>query len=235
MDARTNEQRQPIGPEVEGWEPRQAPEKVTLVGRYVTLEPLSADHVAPLFDHLCGEGELELWTYRGDLPPHDVPEMARWVAALASSQDTVTFALVPEGSEGAAGMVSLSRIDPGNGSIEVASVIYGRVLQRSRAGTEAIRLLGSYVFEDLGYRRWEWKCDSLNQPSRDAAQRCGFVEEGTFRNAVVYKGRSRDTTWFSVTDAEWPATRDALNEWLNPKNFDGGGCQRRTLGAVKHG
>lgn len=229
MDARTNEQGQPIGPELEEWEAPQAPEKVTLVGKYVTLEPLSADHVAPLFEHLCGEGELDLWTYRPDLPPQDVAEMARWIAALASSPDTLTFALVPEGSDGAAGMVTLQRIDTVNGSIEVASVIYGRVLQRSRAATEVMRLLGSYVVEDLGYRRWEWKCDSLNQPSRETARRLGFVEEGTLRNTVIYKGRSRDTTWFSITDTEWPALSVALDGWLEPANFDDNGQQRRAL------
>lgn len=229
-----NESGQPIGEELPDWEPRQPPEKVTLLGTYVTVEPLSADHVAPLFDHLCGPAELELWTYRPDAPPRDVPEMSRWIAALASSPDNLTFALVPEGSHGAAGMISLNRIDTGNGSAEVAAVIYGRVLQRSRAATEAIGLLGSYLFEDLGYRRWEWKCDSLNEPSRAAALRLGFVEEGTFRNAVVYKNRSRDTTWFSITGAEWPAVRDAMNRWLDPENFDADGHQRRTLRELRH-
>jgi RimJ/RimL family protein N-acetyltransferase len=219
---------QPVGDDVPGWTPRDRPGPVTLTGRYVVLEPLAAAHAQLLYDALCGPDDHALWTYRPTEPPTDVAEMARLVAAHARDTETVTFALVPEG-RAAEGLATLMRIEPDHGQVEVAGVLYARSLQRTRAATEAIHLLMRHAFDDLGYRRFEWKCDSLNEPSRRAAARLGFTEEGRFRNHLVVKGRNRDTDWFSVTDAEWPAVRAAHEAWLDPANFDADGVQRQPL------
>lgn len=221
---------QSVGDDVPGWEPRDRPGPVTLTGRYVVLEPVAAAHAEPLYDALCGPDDHALWTYRPSEPPTTVAEMARLVAAHARDTETVTFAIVPEG-RAAEGLATLMRIEPDHGQVEVGGVLYARSLQRTRAATEAIHLLMRHAFDDLGYRRFEWKCDSLNEPSRRAAARLGFTEEGRFRNHLVVKGRNRDTDWFSVTDAEWPAVRAAHEAWLDPANFDDAGVQLRPLRA----
>lgn len=226
--ARTNEFDQPIGESVD-WSPRERPAPTVLDGRYVRLEPIAATHAESLYAAVAAPEHLDLWTYRPDDPPTDVAETARVIATWAGSTENVTWAIVPEEHEGAQGVVSLFAIKPEHGSVEIAAVLYGPILQRTRAATEAVRLLAAYAFEELGYRRVEWKCDSLNQPSRRAALRLGFTEEGTFRHAMVYKGRNRDTTWFSITDAEWPEVNARLDAWLDPANFDEQGQQRAAL------
>lgn len=230
--ARLNEHGQPVGEPVD-WSVPPAPERVLLAGTYVRLEPAAPAHAGSLVVALGGPDERDLWTYRPDEPPADEAEMAQRLAGFAADPGSRTWALVPEGHGGAQGALSLFRIDPANGSAEVAAVIYGRALQRSRAATEAIALVATYVFEGLGYRRLEWKCDSLNAPSRAAARRLGFVEEGTFRNALVYRSRNRDTTWFSITDTEWPGVRAAYDAWLDAANFDADGRQRRRLADLR--
>ena len=154
--------------------------------------------------------------------------MTELIARTQSTPDLLTFVLVPRGGT-PSGIASFTRIDPATGQVEVAGVLYARSLQRTRAATEAIHLLMLYAFEDLGYRRFEWKCDSLNEPSRRAAARLGFTYEGRFRHHMVTKGRNRDTDWYSVTDAEWPAVRAAHERWLDPANFDEAGCQLSRL------
>jgi RimJ/RimL family protein N-acetyltransferase len=223
-----NEFGQPVGDVVPGWEPRKAPAPVTLTGRYIRVEPLSVDHAADLHAVLCGADDRELWTYRATEPPATVDGMAELITATLAAPDLLTFALVPAGGT-AAGIASYTRIDPAHGQVEVAGVLYARTLQRTRAATEAIHLLMRHAFEDLGYRRFEWKCDSLNEPSRRAAARLGFGYEGRFRNHMVTKGRNRDTDWFSVTDADWPRVRAAHETWLDPANFDAGGRQLTSL------
>lgn len=228
----TNEHGQPVGDPVVGWEPCRLPGPVTLVGRYVRLEPLAADHAEPLFAALCGPDDAPLWTYRFGEQPVDVAAMAREVAALAAATETVTLVIVPLEGAGAgvpAGMATYLRIEPAHGSLEVGSVIFGARLQRTRAATEAIHLMARHAFDDLGYRRFEWKCDSRNEPSRVAAARLGFAYEGRFRRHLVTKGRNRDTDWFSMIDTEWPAVRAAHERWLDPDNFDADGRQRRSL------
>ena len=170
-----------------------------------------------------------LWTYRPDEPPRDAAEAEQCCEAWASATASLTWAIVPRSSGTLEGVVSWMRIDPAQGSVEVAAVLYGERLQRTRAATEAQHLLMRHAFDDLGYRRYEWKCDSLNEPSRRAAARYGFTYEGRFRNAMVYKGRNRDTDWFSVTDAEWPDVRAGFEAWLDEDNVDDDGRQRRTL------
>ena len=227
---RTNEHGQPVGDPVD-WPGARPPQPVVLEGATVHLEPLGAHHTRAIVENLGSHPEL--WTYRGDEPPASVKEAAQQLAHGASETDHLTFAIVPAASGELEGMATYLRIAPAAGSVEVGSIIYAPCLQRTRAATEAQYLLMRHAFEDLGFRRYEWKCDSLNQPSRDAALRLGFTEEGTFRQALVYKGRNRDTTWFSVVDTEWPRVRAALEEWLADDNHDGRGHQRRSLAGVR--
>jgi RimJ/RimL family protein N-acetyltransferase len=214
---------QPVGEVVAGWTPRPHPTPVRLTGRYVVLEPLTVDHVPALYSALCGPDDDGLWTYRTVDRPRDDAAMAQHVLALLAAKDQEVWAVMTP--DGAAGLTSLMRIDPTHGQAEVAGVVYAQRLQRTPATTEATHMLMRWVFDHLGYRRFEWKCDSLNEPSRRAAARLGFTYEGTFRNHLVVKGRTRDTAWFSVTDAEWPAVRAAHEAWLDPANFDGAGRQ----------
>ena len=231
---RTNEHGQPIGEPVE-WSGAPAPERVRLAGRYVVVEPVRPEHAADLFDSLCGPDDASLWTYRAEEPPEDVAAMRTWVEEWSAGTDSLTYALVPTDTGRAAGVASFFRIDPEPGSIEVAAILYARSLQRTRAATEVIRLLAGYVFDDLGYRRFEWKLDCLNEASARAARRLGFTYEGRFRNAMVYKSRNRDTDWFAMTDGDWPRIRDAHERWLDPANFDAAGVQRTSLSDLTGG
>lgn len=222
----------PVGDVVEGWEPRPRPEPVTLTGRYVRVVPLDSVHYADLFVTLCGPGDGDLWTYRPVERPATLAALWMHLAAVLDSPGDVTFALVPTEGEYAgtpAGLASYLRVAPATGQVEVGGVLFARALQRTRAATEAIHLLMRHAFDDLGYRRFEWKCDSLNEPSRRAATRLGFVPEGRFRHHMITKGRNRDTDWFSVTDAEWPPLRAAHERWLDPANFDADGRQATAL------
>ena len=220
-----NEYGQPIGESVE-WSPRPAPQPVRLVGKYVVLEPVAVAHAQALFR---ATRDPALWTYRTDDPPASVAVLAARIAGWAAAKDTVTFALLPTDTGTAAGVATLCRLDPVNGSAEVGAVLFGDGLARSRASTEAMRLLAGYLFEDLGYRRFEWKLDSGNAPSAAAARRFGFGYEGRFRNALVYKGRNRDTDWFAMTDDDWRRLAPAYDAWLDPSNFEADGTQRTRL------
>jgi RimJ/RimL family protein N-acetyltransferase len=155
--------------------------------------------------------------------------METFVAELLAHPTDVSFVVTPRG-RGPEGIATLMRADPANGVVEIGGILLARSMQRTPASTEAMYLLAHHVFDALGYRRYEWKCDSLNEPSRRAAARLGFTYEGRFRQALVYKGRNRDTDWFSITDAEWPRIRAAHEAWLDPANFDDDGGQRQHLG-----
>ncbi|WP_183094137.1 GNAT family N-acetyltransferase [Nocardioides stalactiti] len=226
---------QTVGDPVPGWETRPTPEPVTLEGRYVRVVPLSSAYYSDLFAAVCGPDDGPLWTYRPVPRPTDLPALWMHLAGVLDTPGVVTFGLVPlegEGAGRAGGIASYMRIDPTTGQVEVAGVLLGGRLQRTRAATEAIHLLMRHAFDDLGYRRFEWKCDSLNEPSRRAAARLGFVHEGRFRHHMVTQGRNRDTDWFSVTDAEWPQVRAAHETWLDPANFGPDGAQRTSLSAA---
>ena len=227
----TNDHGQPVGDPVPGWTTRPRPVPVELSGRYVRLEPLSTAHAPALHDALCNPGDDVLWTYRPTDPPADVPGMVDLIEQTLAVPEWVTFALVPQGQE-AQGLASYMRIEPTTGQVEIAGVLYAASLQRTRAATEAIHLSMRHAFDDLGYRRFEWKCDSLNEPSRRAARRLGFTYEGRFRNHMITKGRNRDTDWFSVTDAEWPVVKAAHERWLDPTNFDDAGGQLTSLSSL---
>ncbi len=212
---------------------------MTLTGSYCRLERLEpARHAGELFDADRADTEGTSWTYLPYGPFADVETYTAWVGEAAALDDPYFFAIVDTdpnspSRDRAAGVLSLLRISPGAGSIEVGHIHLSPALQQTRASTEAQFLIMSYVFDDLGYRRHEWKCDALNAPSRRAAERLGFTYEGIFRQAVVVKGRNRDTAWYAIIDADWPRVRDAYQAWLAADNFDTAGRQRAHLRAAR--
>jgi RimJ/RimL family protein N-acetyltransferase len=223
-------ERQPVGPPVPGWTARPAPPATPLTGRYVRLERLDLErHAAALHEANADDVEGRHWTYLFAEKPATLEAYREWIRKTASADDPFFHAIIPLDSCLASGVASLMRIDRANGVIEVGHINFAPRLQRTREATEAIFLLMSRAFDELGYRRFEWKCDSLNGPSRAAALRFGFTFEGIFRQAVVYKGRSRDTAWYSIIDREWPALKAGYERWLDPSNFDEHGAQRRRL------
>jgi RimJ/RimL family protein N-acetyltransferase len=203
-------------------------------GFYCRVEPLdAARHAGELYE--AYEGAAENWTYLAQDPPAHFSAYQAWAEKAADGNDPLFHAVIHKESGKAVGTAALMRIDAANGVIEVGSINYAPALKRSRAGTEAIFLFMQRVFDELGYRRFEWKCDSLNAASRRAAMRYGFIFEGIFRQAVVYKGRNRDTAWFSIIDKEWPELRERYRRWLDPANFDAAGRQHLSLGAFLGG
>jgi RimJ/RimL family protein N-acetyltransferase len=233
MSERRNQYDQPIGPAVTGWSERPRPPRSALHGRYCRLEPVDPQrHAAALFAAYMDAPDARDWTYLFSERPETMPLFREYLAGLAKSEDPLHFTIVDTEAATAVGTAALMRIDPAHGVIEVGSIAYSPRIKRTRAGTEAMYLLMRLVFDDLGYRRYEWKCDNLNGPSRAAAQRYGFTFEGIFRKAIVYKGRSRDTAWYSIVAEEWPRIRSAFDAWLDPKNFDEDGQQKRPLKAL---
>jgi RimJ/RimL family protein N-acetyltransferase len=226
-EPRTNEHGQPIGRPVV-WSPREPVRPVTLAGRWCRIEPVADHHLPDLYDAVVLGSPPSTWTYLATGPFDEPAGLAAWLRELDEDPGSLPHAIcTPEGR--AVGIASYLRLDHRNGSVEVGGIAYAAELQRTTAATEAMYLMMRHVFDDLGYRRYEWKCDSLNEPSRRAAARLGFTYEGTFRNALVYKDRNRDTAWFSITDDEWPRVRSALESFLQPGNFDGAGRQRTAL------
>jgi RimJ/RimL family protein N-acetyltransferase len=220
---------QPVGRALPGFRPPPRPPRTPLAGRWCRVEPLSAAaHAADLWTAYADDAEGRVWTYLASGPFSSDAEFAALVASREASTDPMFFAIVDAATGRAAGMASYLRIEPAHGSIEVGHLAFSPRLQRTRAATEAMYLMMKQAF-GLGYRRYEWKCDALNARSRRAAERLGFRHEGTFRQATVYKGRNRDTAWYSVIDAEWPARAAAFEAWLDPGNFDAAGQQRRPL------
>jgi RimJ/RimL family protein N-acetyltransferase len=222
----------PVGRPVPGWEPRPEPEPVTLAGRYVTVVPLASAYYADLLATTCGPADGGLWSYRPVSMPRTLPELWMHLAGVLDRPDEVTFAFLPQEGEyagRACGIASLTSIVPAHGRVELGGVLLGSPLQRTRAGTEALHLLMRYALDDLGYRRLEWKCDSLNLPSRRAAARLGLAYEGRFRDHMVVKGRNRDTDWFALTAPAWPTARAAHERWLDPANFGPDGRQLSAL------
>jgi RimJ/RimL family protein N-acetyltransferase len=223
MEPHRNALGQPIGPPLPDWTPRARPPRTPMVGRYCRVEPLEVDrHAAELHEANQLDRDGRTWTYLSVGPFGDFAAYRDWLAAVTAGDDPLFHAIVDTTTGRAVGVASYMRIDPAYGVIEVGNINYSPLLQRTAAATEAMYLMMRRVFDELGYRRYEWKCDSLNAPSRAAAERYGFAFEGVFRQAVVYKGRSRDTAWFSIVDREWPALKAAFERWLDPANFEGG-------------
>jgi RimJ/RimL family protein N-acetyltransferase len=201
-----------------------------LEGRWCRLEPLDPErHGRELFEANSLDTEGRNWTYLFVGPFADFESYRAWLEEVAKRDDPLFHTIIDGQTEKAVGVATFMRIDRANGVIEVGNINYSPLLQRTPAATEAMFLMMRRVFDELGYRRYEWKCDALNAPSRAAALRLGFQFEGIFRQAVVYKGRNRDTAWFSIIDSEWPALKRAYEQWLAPGNFDAEGRQRRKL------
>ncbi len=220
----------PVGKPLPGWSARAAPPRTPMVGQFCRVEPLDPNrHAADLFAANSLDKEGRNWTYLPVGPFADFGSYRTWLEKVAAGEDPLFHTIVDVATGKAVGVAAFMRIDRGNGVIEVGNINYSPLLQRKPAATEAMFLMMTRVFDELGYRRYEWKCDSLNAPSRAAALRLGFQYEGLFRQAVIYKGRNRDTTWFSIIDAEWPGLKRAYRQWLAPENFDGEGRQRRAL------
>jgi RimJ/RimL family protein N-acetyltransferase len=217
------------------WQPVRPPERQTLAGRTVRLEPLDpARHGAELHAASHGAGvPPELWLYLSVGPFASEAPFRAWLDKCAASKDPLFLAVIDQQSGRAVGMVAYMRIVPEHGGIEIGNIWFGPVIQRRPQATEAIFLLARHVFDDLGYRRLEWKCNALNQPSRRAALRFGFSYEGLFRQHMVIKDRSRDTTWFAMVGDDWPRVRAAFVAWLDPANFDAAGQQRRGLAEIR--
>ena len=211
------------------WTPRSLPSAKPLQGRTCRLERLDPDRHGESLAKVFVSAPAGTWAYLPYGPFTDLPAFTGWLAGVAAKSDPLFHAIIDAKPGKAAGLASLMRIDPANGVIEVGHIHFGPSLKQTPAATEAIFLLMSRVFDELGYRRLEWKCNALNQASRTAALRFGFTYEGTFRQAVIVKGRNRDTAWFSLLDSEWPAVKENFQRWLDPHNFDASGCQKSSL------
>jgi RimJ/RimL family protein N-acetyltransferase len=224
---------QPIGFPVPGWTARPRPPRTPMIGRHARVEPLDPDrHAADLHAANLTDKESRIWTYLAYGPFAELEDYRAWMKSTALGEDPLFHAVVDLATGRAAGVASYLRIDPPVGVIEVGHINYSPLLQKTRAATEAMYLMMARVFDELGYRRYEWKCDALNGPSRAAAERLGFTYEGIFRQATIYKGRNRDTAWYSITDREWPTVKRAFERWLDPANFDADGRQRQSLSAL---
>ena len=223
----------PIGPVVPAHAaPR--PERLVIAGRFVRLEPLDADRHGPsLWQETHGIDAAARWQYLFDEPFSDESSFRDFVARKAVSTDPLFYAIIDQSTGRAVGFETLMRVEPAHRCAEVGNILYGKSLQRTPGATEAQYLLMRYIFEELGYRRFEWKCNALNEPSRRAALRLGFTFEGIFRHHMIVRGRSRDTAWYSMLDDEWPAAKAAFERWLSPANFDSAGVQRKSLAALR--
>ena len=232
-EPRRNELGQPIGEPVPGWTPRPRPPRTPIEGRYAVVEPIDPErHAAELHEANAVDRDGRMWTYMAYGPFASLADYRRWMEATCLGEDPLFHALRDKRTGRAAGVASYLRIDPPVGVIEVGHIALAPALQKTAAATEVMFLMMGRVFDELGYRRYEWKCDALNAPSRRAAERLGFTFEGVFRQATLYKGRNRDTAWYAVTDKDWPALKRAYERWLSPENFDAQGRQRVSLGAL---
>ncbi|WP_425089885.1 GNAT family N-acetyltransferase [Stappia sp.] len=230
MSVSTNHLGQPIGFPLPDWSPRPHPPRTAMEGRVCRVEPFDLTrHAGDLHAAYSQDREGRVWTYMGYGPFADEAAYRRFAEATCCGDDPLFHAVVDSVSGRALGVASFLRIDPANGVLEVGHINFAPALQKSALASEAMYLMMRRVFDELGYRRYEWKCDALNAGSMRAARRLGFTYEGTFRQAMIYKGRNRDTAWFSVTDAEWPTLKRAFEAWLAPANFDADGRQRRSL------
>lgn len=223
---------QPVGFPLPDWSAPPRPPRETLHGRYCRVEPLDPSrHPEDLHSANSMDPSGRAFTYLSSGPFDSLASYRQWITTSCLGLDPLFHAIVDAATGKAVGVAAYMRIDPANGVIEVGHLNFSPLLQQTRAATEAMHLMMKHAF-GLGYRRYEWKCDALNAPSRAAAQRLGFSYEGRFIQAIVTKGRNRDTDWFSITDREWPALRAAHEQWLAPENFDGAGRQRVSLSAL---
>ena len=221
--------------DLSSWRPRPRPERKAMEGRYVRLEPLSAErHGDGLYEAVTGYGDSEVrFRWLGDGKPESRAAFQPWLEKAEASEDPLFFTVIDRASGRIAGRQTLMRIDPAHGVIEIGNILWTSLMARRPAATEAQFLFMRYAFEELGYRRYEWKCNNRNGPSKRAAERFGFTFEGIFRQHMVVKGENRDTAWYSILDTEWPALKHAYEAWLDPANFDAEGGQKRRLEAFR--
>ena len=216
--------------DLENWQPRPRPERKVMEGRYVRLEPLDAEkHGEGLYAASCVADADARFAWLPDYPPQSRAAFQPWLEKAAASPDPLFFAVIDKQSGKVAGRQTLMRIDAANGVIEIGNIYWGPLVSRKPAATEAQYLFAAYAFDELGYRRYEWKCNNANAPSKRAAERFGFSFEGIFRQHLVVKGENRDTAWYSIIDKEWPALKQAYRAWLDPANFDAEGRQKKRL------
>lgn len=212
------------------WTPRPLPAAAKLEGRWCRLERLDPlRHGNSLFEASVAPGAEARFQYLFEPPPNDRAEFDTWILRASSGVDPLFYAVIDPATGRAEGRQALMRITPDHGVIEIGSILWGPKIARTRLATEALYLFARYSFDELGYRRFEWKCDSMNEPSRRAALRFGFTFEGIFRQHMVVKGRNRDTAWFAITEEEWPRIRAGMERWLDPSNFDADGRQKMSL------
>lgn len=234
MDHEINLLGQPIGFALPEWQPRSRPDRRVLEGRFARLEPLDvARHSEDLWHAFAADVEGRSWTYMPFGPFGGQAAFAAFLATMSQGDDPVYYSILDLASGRASGIASFMRVQPEHGVIEVGGIAFAPILQRTPAATEAMFLMMAHAFDDLGYRRYEWKCDALNSASRRAASRLGFRYDGLFEQAVVYKGRNRDTAWFSILDRDWPKVKRGFETWLLPENFDAEGRQRYGLAACR--
>jgi RimJ/RimL family protein N-acetyltransferase len=227
-----NNEERPVGSMLQGWSERARPARATVTGVWGRLEPLdTAKHGHDLWTAV--DGHDSVWTYLSYGPFADEGSFLAWLKGREELSDPLSYAVVDAASGKALGVLTLMEIRPAAGVVEIGHIFFAPVLQKTRAATEAIFLAMKHAFDDLGYRRFEWKCDALNAPSRAAAIRFGFTYEGIFRQHMVIKGRNRDTAWYSIVDKEWPTVKAAFAAWLKPENFDATGRQKAALSELR--
>lgn len=233
MTKHSNSLGQPIGFPVESWQPAAHPQDSVMEGRLCRLMPIDiASHARDLFEAFSLDANHHNWTYLPYGPFEQFEECRNWLESTCSSDDPYFFSVIDLSSGKAIGVASFLRITSDIGAIEVGHIHFSPLMQGSAISTEAMYLMMSRIFDDLGYRRYEWKCDSLNQPSCRAALRMGFLFEGIFRQATMYKQRNRDTAWYSILDSEWPLIKGVFENWLKTENFDLEGHQKTSLSAA---
>ena len=230
MTSKINKSELPIGDAVPGWTGVAAPPRTPMFGRFCNLEPLEVDrHLDDLFEAYAEDTQGRIWTYMAEEPFATLDDFRAWMEPASQTNDPLFHAIIDTSNGKAMGMAAYMRIKPVFGVIEVGSISYSPRLQKTTAATEAMFLMMQRVFDELAYRRYEWKCDSLNAASGRAAGRLGFTYDGLFKQAILYKGRNRDTAWYSILDSDWPKIRKATLQWLDAENFDGKGRQKLKL------
>lgn len=230
IDNSINNQDLAVGTSLPDWQARPTPARAAMTGRYCRVEPLQLEMHAKQLYQAFSEDELQSnWTYLAYGPFNDFDSFYQWLLKTTCADDPLFFVIIDNATSCAVGMASYLRIEPAVGVIEVGHIHFSPSLQKTPMATEAMYLMMRRVFNELGYRRYEWKCDACNEGSKKAAARLGFQFEGVFRQATVYKGRNRDTAWFSILDKEWPAMKAAFEQWLEQTNFDDDGKQQRSL------
>jgi RimJ/RimL family protein N-acetyltransferase len=211
------------------WQASGCPSRIVTTGQYVDIAPLLPNHAQQLFDASKNADSDTKFTWLAEPPPTTLDDFRAWVDKVAASEDPIFYAVIDKATGKVAGRQTLMRIDAANGSVEIGNIYWGPLISQQRGATEALFLAAKYVFDDLGYRRFEWKCNDNNLPSKIAAKRFGFQHEGMFRQHMIVKGLNRDTAWFSMTDKDWPTLRTAYEAWLDPSNFDPDGSQKKRL------